>query len=276
MACASVGLHAGFANDLCFLTGQLNASMQDKSDIPWHEDPQFWVGLREGIFDQQLWENADTEVTQLLTMVGLPAAAAVLDIPCGPGRHLVPLARRGLQLCGVDLSHAYLAEAGQRAAAAGVSVELVQGDMRRFVRPASFDLAICMYTSFGYFSEPQDDVTMLQNLYRSLRPAGHLVLELVTKETAVATGPHAYEVGSGRRIVEHAQLLEGGTIIQRRWQLQGPELDRSWIAWHRLYSVDELCSLLRQAGFARTTVYGALDGRPFSPSGEGATVVAER
>ena len=250
--------------------------MQDKSDTPWHEDPQFWVGLREGIFDQQLWANADTEVSQLLALVGLPAGAAILDIPCGPGRHLVPLAQRGLQLCGVDLSQAYLTEAREGAEAAGVRVELVQADMRRFARPASFDLVICLYTSFGYSGEPQDDAMMLQNLYHSLRPAGRLVLELVTKETAVATGPHTYEVGAGRRIVEHAQLLEGGAIIERRWQLQGPDIDRSWLAWHRLYSVDELCSMLRQAGFCRTTVYGALDGRPFSSSGEGATVLAER
>lgn len=250
--------------------------MQDKTETPWHEDPQFWVGLRDGIFDQQLFTNAATEVEQVLALAPVAAGAAVLDIPCGPGRHLVPLAQRGLRLCGVDLSHAYLVEAQERADAASVTVELVEADMRQFVRPASFDLAICMYTSFGYFSQPADDVTMLQNLFTSLHPAGRLVLELVTKETAAASGPYEYAVAGGRRIVEQAQLLDGGAIIQRRWQLQGPDIDRSWLAWHRLYSIDELCSMLRQAGFQQTAVYGALDGRDFSPSGDGATIVAQR
>lgn len=118
-------------------------SHANESDIPWHEDPLFWEGLREGIFDQQLWANAETEVNQLLALAPL-AEGAVLDLPCGPGRHLVPLAQRGLQLCGVDLSHAYLTEAKERADAAGVNVELVQADMRKFVRSTSFDLAICM------------------------------------------------------------------------------------------------------------------------------------
>jgi SAM-dependent methyltransferase len=249
--------------------------MDEKSGSPWHEDPQFWTELREGIFDEQLWVNAGKEVDQLLALAGFSEGARVLDIPCGPGRHLIPLAQRGLQPCGVELNQAYLAEARSRAAAAGVSLELMQADMRQFVRPAGFELAICMYTSFGYSSEPKDDATMLHNLCHSLRPGGKLVLELVTKETAVAAGPHAYTIGNGRRIEEHAQLLEDGAIIQRRWQLQAPGIDRSWVAWHRLYSVDELCTLLRQSGFSRTDVYGALDGRPFSRAGEGAVVLAE-
>ena len=252
--------------------------MPDQSESPWHEDPQFWVSLRDGIFDETLWANADSEVSQLLELIvpGLPAGAAVLDIPCGPGRHLLPLARRGLRACGVDLSQAYLEEARTRAEAAGLTPELIQADMRRFVRPASFDLAICMYTSFGYSSEPQDDVMMLHNLHQCLRPAGHLVLELVTKETAVATGPHTYAVANGGRIVERAQLLQDGAIIQREWQLEAAGTVRSWLAWHRLYSVEELCELLRQAGFHRANVYGALDARPFSASGEGAVVIAQR
>jgi len=249
----------------------------DKPDVSaWHVDPQFWVELRDGIFDESLWVNADREVTQLLTLVSAANGGAVLDIPCGPGRHLLPLAARGWQACGVDLSEAYLAEASTRAAAAGLTVELIPADMRRFIRPVGFDLAICMYTSFGYSSEPRDDVTMLHNLYQSLRPSGQLVLELVTKETAVETEPLEYDVGEGRRIREHAQLLQDGSIIQRRWHVQGPGIDHSWLAWHRLYSTDELCSLTRQAGFARTSVYGALDGRAFSPSGEGAVIVATR
>ena len=242
---------------------------------PWHEDPQFWVGLRDGIFDEQLWANADSEVAQLLALVAPPAAAAVLDIPCGPGRHVLPLARRGLRVCGVDLSRAYLEEAQTRAREAGVTVELILADMREFVRPESFDLVACMYTSFGYSGDPQHDARMLENLRQSLRPAGRLVLELVTKETAVASGPYDYPVSEGRRIVEHAQLLEQGTIIQRRWQLQGPGVDRSWLAWHRLYSVAELEAMLRSAGFRGTRVYGALDGRPFSPACDGAVLIAE-
>jgi len=250
--------------------------VKEHSEQPWHEDPQFWSALRDGIFDEQLWANAASEVEQLLALVPLREGAAVLDLPCGPGRHVVPLASRRFSVCGVDLSASYLEEAGKRAASAGLEVELVLADMRSFVRPASFDLAINLYTSFGYSGNLRDDQRMLQNLFDSLRPGGRLVLELVTRETAVADGPYTHELGNGQRIVEQAALLEDGRIIQRRWQLQGPGVDRSWTAWHRLYTTGELAELLRNAGFIHVEVYGGFDRRPFSKEGGGAVLVASR
>jgi SAM-dependent methyltransferase len=250
--------------------------MHDDPEAPWHEDPQFWIAMRDGIFDPQLWANASTEVDQLLALAPVCAGGTVLDIPCGPGRHLVPLAQRGLRVCGVDLNQAYLDEAHKRAAELGVTTDLVRADMREFVRPASFDLAINLYTSFGYSSEPEHDTQMLRNLQSSLRVGGRLVLELVTRETAVASGPYTHDLGQGRSIVEHAQLVEDGAVIQRSWQLRGPGVERSWLAWHRLYSIDQLRSLLQEARFTQIAVYGALDARPFSAAGQGAVLVAQR
>ena len=52
----------------------------------------------------------------------------VLDLGCGPGRHAVPFAQRGFRVTGVDLSVFHLEKAKERASAAGVAVEFVEGD----------------------------------------------------------------------------------------------------------------------------------------------------
>jgi SAM-dependent methyltransferase len=250
--------------------------MRTESDPPWHEDPQFWIAMRDGIFDEQLWADASGEVDQLLALTGSASGASVLDIPCGPGRHVVPLAAHGLAVCGVDLNQAYLDEARKRAVGAQLSVELICADMRAFVRPDSFDLALNLYTSFGYSEDPADDQQILHNLRRSLRADGQLVLELVTRETAVATGPHSHDLGQGRSIVERAELVQGGAVIQRSWQLCWPGGERSWMAWHRLYSIAALRELLEKCGFASVAVHGGLDGREFSPANDAAVLVARR
>jgi SAM-dependent methyltransferase len=244
----------------------------ESTNPPWHEDATFWTALRDGIFDAESWRMADEEVAQLLRLTALPGGAAVLDVPCGPGRHLVPLAQLGHRVCGVDLNRFYLEEARRRASTAGVEAELIEADMRDFVRPASFDLVINLYTSFAYSSDPADDLRMLQHWRRCLRPGGQLVLELCTRETATAGPPVTHRLDEARTITERATLSADRSVIERRWELHGPVV-QSWTAWHRLYDVSALRVLLEQAGFGDVASYGGLDGRELARAKDCAVIV---
>ena len=62
--------------------------------------------------------------------LGIPPDARVLDVGCGTGRHSVPLASRGYEVTGFDLSPLYLEEARRTADAAGVTLKLIRGDSR--------------------------------------------------------------------------------------------------------------------------------------------------
>jgi SAM-dependent methyltransferase len=63
-----------------------------------------------------------------------------------------------------------------------VRIELVEGDMRDFRRPASYDLALSMFTSFGYFESRADDLRVLRNVRESLKPGGVFVVDVMGKE----------------------------------------------------------------------------------------------
>ena len=81
-------------------------------------------------------EDSRREVASMVEMLGLPADARVLDVPCGWGRHTQLLARGGFQAVGADLSPALLARAerGKRAPA------YTAADIRFLpFRDASFD-----------------------------------------------------------------------------------------------------------------------------------------
>src|ERR1700759_5442586 len=100
------------------------------NEPPWHEDPEFWSTMREGVFDPQLWADAEREVDQVLALTGIGSGARLLDIPCGPVRQVLALEGGGLEVGGVYLTQAYLAEARKRLDAAQRSAELVFADMR--------------------------------------------------------------------------------------------------------------------------------------------------
>src|SRR5215203_4462087 len=97
-----------------------------------------WEQIAPVMFDDRRWSEARDEVELAVALLGCDPPASILDLACGPGRHLLELARRGFRATGVDATAAFLEEARSRAEATGVTVELVHADMRQFVRPGGF------------------------------------------------------------------------------------------------------------------------------------------
>lgn len=122
------------------------------------------------------------ELVFLREELGLRPGSRLLDVGCGTGRHLVPLAASGIDATGVDLSPAMLSQARARAREAGVEVQLVEADAREL--PADlgpFDAAICLCEgAFGLVDDDAEplahDRAILASIHRALRPGGRLVL----------------------------------------------------------------------------------------------------
>ena len=110
-------------------------------------------------------------------LLDLRPGMSVLDLACGHGDLANRLATRGCRVTGLDSSAVFLDRARADAAAAGISVEYVAGDMRQMPWTGRFDRVINWSTAFGYF----DDTTnraVLDGIVRALRPGGRLGMDL--------------------------------------------------------------------------------------------------
>lgn len=243
----------------------------------WFEDESFWEKLYPFLFTDSKLEAAEAEVDSVLRLAGLEQGD-VLDLACGPGRHSVVLAKRGFRVTGVDLSAFLLGKARQRARAHDVDVEWVQEDMRRFVRPEALDLALSLFTSFGYFESRDDDLKVLRNIHRSLRPGGALVMEIAGRE-ALARKFHpttSKELADGRLLVERHEIVYDWTRIRNHWITIEDDTATTFRFEFRVYSGQELKSLLFDAGFAGVKLFGAYDGRPYDLHAERLVAVARK
>lgn len=248
----------------------MNERNDSDSTEPWHQDPRFWSTMRDGIFEPQRWAAAETEVAQLVELLALPAHAAVLDMPCGPGRHLIHLAARGLRVTGVDLTESYLDEARKRLSGAGLDAELVHADMREVLRPASFDAVLHLYSSFGYFDDPSDDLRLLRNMRASLREGGRAVLELGVLDGLLLDEAEEHALENGSSLALSASRHDPSGVLERDWEARGALASGTQLRWqakHRLYWASELEQMLRGAGFSSTRVLGGFDGSAFAPDG---------
>ncbi|PPK65598.1 class I SAM-dependent methyltransferase [Actinokineospora auranticolor] len=229
----------------------------------WYEDDDLWVGFADVMFPPRREAEAERLVGES-PLFGLVAGQRVLDLGCGPGTHVVPLARAGAVVTGVDLSAAMLARAREACSRAGVEVTLVRADMREPVAPGGFDLVISMYTSFGYFTDPGDNLAVLRNAHAALAPGGRLLVDLMGKEVFAGWvgRPQAVDVQGGTVFMRDT-VLDGWTRLRSDWTyVRGAEVRHASLH-STLYSAAELRALFAEAGFTDVECFGDFDGSPY-------------
>jgi SAM-dependent methyltransferase len=231
--------------------------------MSWYEDDDLWVGFAEVMFPPRRAAEAERLVATSPLLEVVPGER-VLDLACGPATHIVPLARRGAVVTGVDLSEAMLARARDACAEAEVEARLVRADMREHVEPEAYDLVINMYTSFGYFTDPGENLAVLRNAHASLAAGGRLLVDVLGKEVFAGWvgRPQAVDVGGGTVFMRDT-VLDDWTRLRSDWTwVRGDEVRRTSLH-STLYSAAELRMLFEEAGFTDVECFGDFDRSPY-------------
>ncbi|MCP2167096.1 class I SAM-dependent methyltransferase [Goodfellowiella coeruleoviolacea] len=235
--------------------------------MAWYEDEDLWVDFACVMFPERR-EREAAELVATSPLLKVAAGTRVLDLACGPGVHVVPLARHGATVTGVDLSEAMLTRARTACARAGVSARLERADMRSYVEPGAYDLVINMYTSFGYFTEPGDNHRVLRNACESLAPGGALLVDVLGKEVLASWvgRPQAVDVDpelGGGTVFMRDTVLDDWTRLRTDWTLVRGDTVREASITCVLYSAAELRALFEQAGFTDVECFGGFDASPY-------------
>jgi SAM-dependent methyltransferase len=230
----------------------------------WFEDESFWSELYPFMFPEERFHFAEEQIEKILALVGYEEGA-VLDLCCGPGRHSLALAKRGIQVAAVDRSEFLLRRAKEEAAKSNLEIEFVLDDMRHFVSDQSFSLILNLFTSFGYFDDIEDDLKVLQNAYRSLKPGGAMVIDVFGKEPLARKyqATNSTKFGDEVMLIQRNEICEDWTRCRNEWILVKGATARTFNFQTRLYSGQEMKDILRKAGFEEVKVFGDLDGNEY-------------
>jgi SAM-dependent methyltransferase len=154
------------------------------TDAPWYKTlfGEDYLRMYEPILTP---ERTQREVDGIVNLLALPQGSSILDLCCGHGRHSIPLAQRGYNVTGQDLSEVFLHEAEKEAAGKGVHVDWVHSDMRNIPFENAFDAAINIFTAFGYLETQDEDQGVLKQVNKALKPGGLFLLELMHREAMI-------------------------------------------------------------------------------------------
>ena len=181
----------------------------------------------------------------------------ILDLCCGQGRHSLELSRRGFKIVeGLDRSRYLIRKAKEAAKKEKLLIKFREGDARKLPYPAdSFEVVMIPGNSFGYFETINDDLMVLKEIFRILKPGGRLLIDIADGEYLHKNFQSRswewidkkYFVCRERSLAKDMQRIISREIVSHA--------DKGIIAdqfySERLYTKDSIKKILSEAGFSK-------------------------
>jgi SAM-dependent methyltransferase len=221
-------------------------------------------------------ETIDRSVSWIATTLGMQPGDVVLDLGCGPGLYASRLAGRGLRVTGVDYSRRSIAYASNYAREHKLDITYRYQNYLELADENQYDAALLIYGDFCPLS-PGQRALLLQNVRRALKPGGHFVLDVSTRECRKRHGSR-----NGWRTLESGFWKPGPHLLledafdypaQSIWLDQAVVIEENgkisvYRNWFQDYTPETITAELQAGGFAFESLWGDLTGKLYTDGSE--------
>ena len=148
----------------------------------WFDSPYY-----HSLYSHRNHHEAANFVSRLIDLIQPAKDAHILDVACGRGRHAIELHRHGYNVTGIDLSPKNIKYATELASNKGAtdSLQFKVHDMRKPLAK-QFNHVFNLFTSFGYFKDPKDNIRTLESFRAQLAPNGVGVIDFLNPSWVLA------------------------------------------------------------------------------------------
>jgi SAM-dependent methyltransferase len=243
-------------------------------------------------FYDEDYRNYDDDVDAIVHLAQ-EMDGPLLELGCGTGRLLAPLAATGLPITGVDISAPLLAQARTKLATVegGNGVTLVQMDLRELELPQrNFAFAFCTSNTLMHLADPAEQLELLERITAHLRPGGLLLIDLFNPDLA-----RLLEVQGVMELADWWMRDTGTKVL--KWSIRTVDLaeqiqetvfiyeeiapDGTTQRTHCPFTLrflwrNEAELMLRVAGLQLETVWGDFEGTPYGDGAEHLILLATK
>lgn len=243
-------------------------------------DEEFWKDFEILMYDHDRLENTEKDVNNIVDLLSIKEKENLLDVCCGFGRHSIKLAQKKINVTGIDITDYYLKKAKESVKELktyNANPTFLKQDLLKFNEKNSYDYAINMFTSFGLLNSEEDEITGLENVYRSLKDGGKYLIDIQGKELLCRDYEKNiwFESGDTKVFLEYT-ILNCFTTLRSRWLYYKNNKMFEKTFDTRIYSAIELATLLSEIGFKTVEIFGDLEGNPYDYNAKRLIAVATK
>lgn len=240
------------------------------TDNKWYEK---WFSNKSylSLYSHRDEKDARDIINLIQRNVPLTSDSRVLDVCCGFGRHSIELARRGYSVTGFDLSAFLISKAFENlnnARERNLKVEFLIKDMIDFSFNKTFDAAINIFTSFGYFETDADNFKVFKNVESSLMKSGYFVFDFINS------------IYLRNSLIPHSEnVIDGNAVVQKRYIKDNFVFkditvgNEKFTERLKLYTDSDIIGALEDSGFRIVNVFGDYYGNDFNKSDSSRIIV---
>ena len=221
------------------------------------------------VYEHRNIREAEHEAHVIKEILGLKKNDLILDLCCGPGRHDTPFVRIGCRVIGLDFSMPMLKIASEAIPLDNNFPKYIRSDARYLpFRDEAFDVVLNLFTSFGYFDDNENN-ELIWSISRILKPDGQFYIDYLNPTKVIAElEEESTKVKKDITIVEKRRLDEKTHRIEKTIQLTWDNNSQTFHESVRLYSLDEMLSIINNAGLETAEVIGSIEREPFCESSD--------
>ncbi|MDY7001735.1 MAG: GNAT family N-acetyltransferase [Thermodesulfobacteriota bacterium] len=197
------------------------------------------------------------EADMLVDLLDLEPGDHILDLCGGHGRHALELSRRGFRNLTVMDYSLFLLEHGRGNLEGNGGVRFCRGDARCLgFSQGSFDAVVVMGNSFGYFMDDAENIKIIREINRVLKPGGRLLLDLANRDHVGSNlAPVIWHEADGDVIVCRKRTLKKQGVAAREIVLSRERgLVRESAYFFRLFRRAEIRKILGCHGFDEISI----------------------
>lgn len=213
----------------------------------WFDSPYYHI-----LYKNRDMNEAEFFLQNVVNKLGLKQKMKLIDLACGKGRHSIFLNKLGFDVTGVDLAPQSIAAARQFE---NSRLHFEVHDLRKLPYEREFDVALNLFTSFGYFDCDDTNQKVINEVYRILKPGGLILIDFMNVRTVLK-----------KLVPQETKIIEGVTFsiskvikndsIFKRIELQ--DAGRS-LVFHeevQILTYEDFERLLTNGGFVMEHVFG--------------------